>query len=112
MELARERAAFVAERAKLQRELQEASARTRKANLQSGGSQGLQRSAKETLLSIDLGANETLLCVDLARNETLLSMELAAKETLLSIDLRPNETLLSMDLAPKETLLSNCYQWI
>ena len=42
MELARERAAFVAERAKLQRKLQEASARTRKANLQSGGSQGLQ----------------------------------------------------------------------
>ena len=42
MELARERAAFVAERAKLHKELQEASARTRKANLQSGGSQGLQ----------------------------------------------------------------------
>ena len=42
VELARERAAFVAERAKLHKELQEASARTFKANLQSGGSQGLQ----------------------------------------------------------------------
>ena len=42
MELARERAAFVAERARLHKELQEASARTFKANLQSGGSQGLQ----------------------------------------------------------------------